>query len=208
MRARRSKSQLNASSCAAFIVGIVGLSGVSAWTFTHPIKNETPRYGFKYTTYNNDFFIVGLCCVLILTLFVYFIIGSWERGTIRKRIEALSSANGEVTAEEFLRTRGMMVGHRILSDEEFSGVYILINKTKNKSYVGQGKRVLDRINQHLTGSGNGDVYVDYRNGDQFSIQTIPLSGSGYKTLDALERDTIQSYNAYDSGYNKTRGNRG
>ena len=35
--------------------------------------------------------------------------------------------------------------------------------------MGQGKAVLDRVNHHFSGRGNGDVYADYKYGDFFTI---------------------------------------
>lgn len=75
-------------------------------------------------------------------------------------------------------------------------------------YVGQGKKVFQRVNNHFTGHGNGDVYSDYKYGDNFTIKMIRLKGSGFKTLNELERCTISKYNAFSKGYNKTRGNKG
>lgn len=89
----------------------------------------------------------------------------------------------------------------------FAGVYILFNSTKNMYYVGQGKEVLNRVNAHFTGKGNGDVYADYKYGDKFTIKIISLEKSGYLSLNELERHTIMTYDSFASGYNKTRGNR-
>ena len=75
-------------------------------------------------------------------------------------------------------------------------------------YVGQAASVLWRINQHLTGHGNGDVYADYKYGDRFVITSIRLRGSGFASLNELERHAIAAYKADSDGYNKTRGNRG
>ena len=75
-------------------------------------------------------------------------------------------------------------------------------------YVGQGKKVFQRVNNHFTGHGNGDVYADYKYGDDFTIKMIALETSGFKTLNELERNTIMTYNAYSRGYNKTKGNKG
>lgn len=86
------------------------------------------------------------------------------------------------------------------------GVYIIYNIDKDKFYVGQAKRLLYRINQHFTGHGNPDVYVDYRQGDSFRIAMIKLIDSGYEDLDKLEKDKIREYHAYEQGYNKTKGN--
>ena len=74
-------------------------------------------------------------------------------------------------------------------------------------YVGQATRILNRVNSHFTGKGNGDVYADYKYGDVFSIKMIALENSGFNTLNELENRTIQKYKAYTKGYNKTRGNK-
>ena len=87
------------------------------------------------------------------------------------------------------------------------GVYIFHNESKDLYYVGQAKRLFFRINQHFTGHGNGDVYADYKYGDDFAIKIIPLADSGYQDIDLLEKDVIQKYDAYHRGYNRTRGNR-
>ena len=64
--------------------------------------------------------------------------------------------------------------HKIKSDpgaakHDFPGVYILHNLDKDMYYVGQGKRVMQRVGNHFAGHGNGDVYADYKYGDRFSI---------------------------------------
>ena len=81
------------------------------------------------------------------------------------------------------------------------------NVTKDKYYIGQGREVLDRVNMHFTGHGNGDVYADYKYGDIFTIKIIALANSGFSTLNELEKEAITYYDAYRRGYNKTRGNR-
>ena len=81
------------------------------------------------------------------------------------------------------------------------------NTTRDLYYVGQSVRVVGRVTQHLTGHGNGDVYADLKYGDAFEISVVSLTQSGYESLDALERDAIDAFNAYGRGYNRTRGNR-
>lgn len=77
-----------------------------------------------------------------------------------------------------------------LSSETFTGVYILHNKTKNKHYVGQAGDILDRINQHFTGRGNEDIYIDYLQGDKWSIELHALDETNFSTLNALEKHLI------------------
>ncbi|GEN46737.1 GIY-YIG nuclease family protein [Alkalibacillus haloalkaliphilus] len=88
----------------------------------------------------------------------------------------------------------------------FAGVYILYNKSKDVYYVGQGKQVLNRVNSHFTGRGNGDVYADFKYGDHWVIKMIALENSGFNTLNELKRYAIEAYESYKKGYNKTRGN--
>ena len=89
---------------------------------------------------------------------------------------------------------------------DVKGCYVLHNIDKDSYYVGQSIHVMSRLSHHLTGRGNGDVYADYKYGNRFEFQIIKLQGSGYYDLNQLERDLIRKYNAYESGYNKTRGN--
>lgn len=132
--------------------------------------------------------------------------------SIKKKIRGLADNALEVTPQEFFKIRNSSNGGRgkkyISTRYDFAGVYILYNHTKNMYYVGQGKKVFQRVNNHFTGHGNGDVYADYKYGDDFTIKMIELAGSGFDTLNELERNTIATYNAYSRGYNKTRGNKG
>ncbi len=132
--------------------------------------------------------------------------------SIKKKIKKLADNTLEVTPQEFFKIRNASNGGRgkkhISTQHDFMGVYILYNHTKNMYYVGQGKKVFQRVNNHFTGHGNGDVYADYKYGDEFTIKMISLENSGFRTLNELERNTIMTYNAYAKGYNKTRGNKG
>lgn len=105
-----------------------------------------------------------------------------------------------MTPDQFFKLRKQISGDMV-------GVYVIYNKNRKKYYVGQATRLFFRVNQHLTGHGNGDVYADFKRGkDKFTVKLIPLVNSGYYDLDLLEKDMIKKYNAYEQGYNKTRGN--
>ena len=154
----------------------------------------------------------------IIALYVLFMV-IWIIYVCRKRSKAkenrkrLKYGTIELTPEEFLQLRkdGLpkngKTRYNALS-ENFAGVYVLYNQTKNMYYVGQGQRVLSRVNAHFTGKGNGDVYADYKYGDLFTITLFALEESGFSSLNELEREAISAYGAYANGYNKTRGNRG
>lgn len=146
--------------------------------------------------YNNKIISFELFVVLII------IIPLLKERKEKEHILQLANGEIEVSPEEILR----MKRHRTVKDYE--GVYVIYNASKHKYYVGQSIHVMSRIAQHFNGHGNGDVYVDYRNGDSFTIKVIKLEGSGFKSLNSLEKRAISAYNAYYRGYNKTRGNRG
>ena len=155
------------------------------------------------------FLIIG--ALLLLYLLIKF--SKWKKRFKAKRhIRTLTRHALEMTPDQFLAIRQEQLKqcrkNPNLSIKQLAGIYILYNKTKNLYYVGQGKQLFSRVNSHFTGKGNGDVYADYKYGDVFTIKMIPLEGSGAKTLNELERKTIQHYNAFARGYNKTRGNKG
>lgn len=88
-----------------------------------------------------------------------------------------------------------------------TGVYILHNETQDRYYVGQSVKVFNRLTQHFSGkNGNMDVLMDYLRGDHWNIHIIRLRDTTYDNLDDLERNTIALYDAFESGYNATRGN--
>ncbi|MBD5584871.1 MAG: GIY-YIG nuclease family protein [Clostridia bacterium] len=154
-------------------------------------------------------FIVVLFCVVFcaVTFYHYY----RKKRYIIKKIKDLASNTLEITPQEFFSLRNTSFGGKgspsYALTKNFAGVYILFNSTKNMYYVGQAKEVLNRVNAHFTGKGNGDVYADYKYGDKFTIKMIALEKSGFKTLNDLERNTIMTYDSFASGYNKTRGNK-
>lgn len=134
-----------------------------------------------------------------------------KRCRASRKFKRLSRGRGWISATRFAEYRKRLLGNKnhksCLHQYEFAGVYVLHNKTTHKYYVGQGNAVLQRVNQHFTGKGKGDIYADFKKGHRFHIHMIPLRTSKHKTLNALECTTIKRYNAFSAGYNQTRGNR-
>lgn len=118
----------------------------------------------------------------------------------RRNMNDIVAGITELTPEEFFESK-----HKTKGD--IVGVYVIYNKTKNMYYVGQAKRLFFRVNQHFTGHGNGDVYADYKYGNKFTIKLVVLAKSGYSDIDKLEKDMIDKYDAFNSGYNRTAGNK-
>lgn len=112
-------------------------------------------------------------------------------------------------AEKFLRMRNVRNDKNRLASEKYNvkGVYILHNISRHKYYVGQAHKLLSRVNGHLTGKGNGDVYADYIYGDKFRVRFVRFRGKAFKSLNEMERYYIDKYHAQNAGYNKTVGNK-
>ena len=119
----------------------------------------------------------------------------------RLRLSRILNNAEEMTVPAYLNLR-----RNHPKDIDIPGVYVLHNHTKNMYYVGQSGSLKNRVFKHFTGGGNGDVYADYKYGNTFTIQLIPITSSGYTDLNKLEKDMITRFNAYDGGYNKNRGN--
>lgn len=160
------------------------------------------------TTEKHIIWVIGVSIIICIIRIIFDILRKLK---INAQIDNLANNTIEMTPKEFMKMRNTSFGGKgrpsYALTRNFAGVYILYNETKDMYYVGQGKQVLNRVNNHFTGKGNGDVYADYKYGDIFSIKMIALENSGFKTLNELERHTIARYNAFSKGYNKTRGNR-
>ncbi|MDA2302627.1 GIY-YIG nuclease family protein [Bacillus cereus] len=156
-------------------------------------------------------FLYLLPFIAIVFIILMFIFQVRQQKKIREQIFGLANNTLELTTKEFLEMRNKSFGGKgralYSNNYNFAGVYILHNKSKYLYYVGQGKQVLNRVNNHFTGKGNGDVYADYKYGDYWTIKMIALEKSGFNTLNELERYAIETYDAYKRGYNKTRGNK-
>ncbi len=122
----------------------------------------------------------------------------YDRKYIYRDLESDIMTYG-ITPEQFFDLKKTVKG-------DIVGVYVIYNADKKMYYVGQAKRLYFRVWQHLTGHGNGDVYADYKYGNRFIIRFVTLNESGCNDLDMLERNLIQYYNAFTTGYNKTVGN--
>ncbi|PRT15110.1 GIY-YIG nuclease family protein [Bacillus wiedmannii] len=156
-------------------------------------------------------FLYLLPFIVIVYIILIFIFQVRQQKKIREQIFGLANNTLELTTKEFLEMRNKSFGGKgralYSNNYNFAGVYILHNKSKDLYYVGQGKQVLNRVNNHFTGKGNGDIYADYKYGDYWTIKMIALEKSGFNTLNELERYAIETYDAYKRGYNKTRGNK-
>lgn len=132
--------------------------------------------------------------LLILLTILNYKIHKQENGKLARIVNGLES----ITPMDLFKIRSEI--------SDFTGIYIIYNASSERYYVGQSKRVVNRVNQHFTGHGNGDIYADFKYGDIFTLKMLSLNNSGYDSLDELEKDTIEYYGAFALGYNRTRGN--
>lgn len=126
---------------------------------------------------------------------------------IKEEIEEALENNKKMEVNTFfeLRNHKGITGKYSSNKYNVSGIYILHNETKNMYYVGQSKNIFSRVNSHFTGKGNGDVYADYKYGDNFSIQLIKYSDSNFKSLNEMEWYYIKKFDCVKNGYNKSYG---
>ena len=144
------------------------------------------------------FLSIGVPIVLIILIAFYISKKNYEK--FMERLNTVTSGTEELSAEEFLQL-GTARGF------DPTGVYVIHNQTQDKYYVGQSKNVIARVRAHLSGRGNGDLYADYKYGDQFGVMIIRLIDSEYDNLDRLEHDMIIYFDAYNNGYNRNHGAR-
>ena len=154
---------------------------------------------------------------LVIFYFLFFLFRICQIVIIKRRILQLVTNEKEISLNVFFaihnalnrkqENKSFYFDYSYWSERNSCGVYLLFNKTKNKYYVGQSKKIFYRINSHFSGRGNHDVYVDYCRGDTFTIKIIPLVKSNYISLNKLERHAIMTFKSYRKGYNKTHGNR-
>lgn len=68
-------------------------------------------------------------------------------------------------------------------------------------YIGQSVNVCQRVHNHFTGKGKGDVYADIKYGKYAYVRIVPCKA---KRLNDMETSLIDAFSATDS-YNKTKG---
>ncbi len=94
---------------------------------------------------------------------------------------------------------------------DFSGCYVIMIfekkvhfgrfKNYDNIYIGQSVNVCQRVHNHFSGKGKGDVYADIKYGMQAYVRIIPCK---VKKLNDMEKKLIDAFHATNS-YNRTRG---
>lgn len=129
---------------------------------------------------------------LFLDGLLIILIASKQQEALLKLRQSLLEDDPQIaaSAEEFMSQRKALT-----QQGEITGIFIVHNATKDLYYVGQSAKAIDRAAIQFLGRGNCDVYADYKYGDSFNVRIIPLSGSGYESLNELKRAAIQALEA-------------
>lgn len=99
-----------------------------------------------------------------------------------------------------------------LEYEKIIGCYAIHNIVNDKYYVGQSKDVMKRLRQHFKGTVPSNIifaedYYSQKEEDReslFELKIIPCETKD--ELDRTEKQLIEEYDAFQSGYNGTNGN--
>lgn len=99
-----------------------------------------------------------------------------------------------------------------LEYKKIIGCYIIRNKQNLRCYVGQSKDVVKRIRQHFKGTYPNNIIFaedyfaakDIDKDNLFEVKIIPCTTKD--ELDRTEKELIEYYDAFNSGYNGTSGN--
>lgn len=91
-------------------------------------------------------------------------------------------------------------------DKKYSieGVYVLMNISKNKNYVGKSLDTVSRVKDHIEGRGNAHLFADLKYGDIFKIRLIPFDSRNFFDIHEQERETIKMFHGFTRGYNRTK----
>lgn len=84
------------------------------------------------------------------------------------------------------------------------GIYCIKNQNNKKLYIGQSRKLGDRVQQYISQLENGthpniELLEDYKKGDRFFIHTILYAPA--ECLDGLEIYYILKWSTHIVGYN-------
>lgn len=171
-------------SAAGLVLAIVGLfSALSSSANIFGSLSFLGSLSFPFLLFGLFFFVDGL--LLVIT-------ASKQQEKLLGIRQSLLEDDPQIvaSAEEFMAQRKALT-----QQGEITGIFIVHNATKDLYYVGQSANAIDRTAIQFLGRGNCDVYADYKYGDSFNVRIIPLSESGYESLNELKRAAMQALEA-------------
>ena len=153
--------------------------------------------------------------LLYSALFILTVLWIKARGTpkakqarLRRKVRKGGFTYWEKFESEWIISEKDRIG---LKYNDFSGCYVILIFEKpvrgkrfsgwENIYVGQSVNVCQRVHNHFTGKGKGDVYADIKYGKFAYVRIIPVK---QKRLNDMETALIEAFSATES-YNKTKG---
>ncbi|MGO4498827.1 excinuclease ABC subunit C [Paenibacillus sp. 2RAB27] len=139
---------------------------------------------------------------------------------VREELDKLRKKSIKFTPEELIELSKKNI-RESRGIENFSGIYIIHNRTKDMYYAGQAVRVFDRAYQHFVKNPAlikgrhvdnvrfklREVYEDFLLGDEFNISLLPIENTTFSSLNELEDNAIRAYDSLvPNGYNRNPGN--
>lgn len=159
----------------------------------------------------NFIILIPVCVILISIWFIYDIIISSKEEKERKKFITGKFIYYKDFEKNWLV---MKQGKKKIEGYKYHdgpGCYIILihnkpvinnNYMKYESiYVGQSVNICQRVHNHFTGKGKGDVYADIKYGKHVYVRFVPCKK---KEMNDLERELIDFFNATGS-YNATKG---
>lgn len=142
---------------------------------------------------------------VILSVITYFSIRLYVKNYLeRKKYEIyLKEIRLKIQNEELITIKEFYDSYN--KNINIYGVYILYNKTKNKYYVGKSQNIVSRVKNHIEGRGNAHLFADLKYGDEFMISLVSYDSQKFTSLNQQERFYISVFDAFENGYNRTRG---
>lgn len=142
---------------------------------------------------------------VILSVITYFTIRLYVKNYLeRKKYEIyLKEIRLKIQNEELITIKEFYDSYNKYIN--IYGVYILYNKTKNKYYVGKSQNIVSRVKNHIEGRGNAHLFADLKYGDEFMISLVSYDSQKFTSLNQQERFYISVFDAFENGYNRTRG---
>lgn len=89
---------------------------------------------------------------------------------------------------------------KIMKQLDFEGVYCIKNVIKKKYYIGCGSKVFRKVVRHFGGYGNGDIYEDYKENDQFFVSFRPYDEKEYDNINEFQKIITSDCTFVPQGY--------
>ena len=91
---------------------------------------------------------------------------------------------------------------KLLKAWDRPGTYVIINHTKHKLLVGYGNRIYQKVDRHLRGHGEVDIYIDYTGGCCMVVKFKKLEDTEFTDVESLFKDYLAEIKRTYKDYKK------